>query len=446
MHLDSEFSNSITEFELGFLRRKYAHLYDILNKFSSFFDVPLSIYLCEKNGSNYRLLFSVGDLPVCRNTADRPISVLDRSFCVEKLNNLIRVLENKEEAIFLTCRDGYLLWGINVLFTEKYSLLLVMCAFHDSTTEFVDKENTEILKMGALRGYRKVNNRVVKNKEMLLWIRDVLRAVLDKEEAEETGNTGKRLVEESYNGKTDEIPEKKVEEFLENSFDKLRAEVFWIGFIGQNSTLIRKVLTGKGEELWNWSGGKLESIFLLCSWVETLLFYKMLTKRVCQFDKQSIGFLNMREKMNIDKLPHEFRRVVSEISKNILCYSRSLELGLKMKDCERLKTLVNLLTELLWMSPNLSDFEKRMAVRASALSHWLRRKVQVSFEELKSYLQIEECAYYLRNSNMTLSCIGKRVGVVPESHLSIKFKLCTGYSPSEYRELFKRIDLSRRKF
>ncbi len=268
-------------------------------------------------------------------------------------------------------------------------------------------------------------------RERLIWIKEFFESLVSKYYGVVNESKDKR----KKNGKG-VLPLRRrrvLEDYLYIPFDEFRGDFLWAGMIFRNSELLRMVLLGKGEELWNFFNGKVEAINLLCAWVEGVVFRRMLEEKLSGV--RGIEVFDIKFCIG-DSAGVSLKTFITKIARRLLSNFRKIDCGLKREDYERFAFVVNRLKEILWMNPHLVEIVEGLRVNDSALSHWLRRKAKFSFEELKTYFQIEVCARYLRASRMSLGNIGKRIGIGLESQLSMKFKRYTGFCATEYRRLF----------
>lgn len=442
MHFYSGHTDSITELELSQLKFRYLYLKDILTHFASFLGFPLSLYLVKKSGDIYGVLFSVGDISFCNKTVQGDLGDTLTCVCKEEILRLLSLLGDREEPIVITCENGHKLGGVYSWSVGNYDLLLILGPFRSSAPERTREESNLIgPNLHVLSSYGVIVRKHLDVEKILICIRNIMRLLIERLGNEEIEVINRDLKTTEVEDEIRNFSKNYREEILQSPFDVWRKEFLWIGFIWRNSVLVSRVLTGKGEELWNWFRGKPDSIYLLLSWIENMICRKMVEDKIIQVREKYECLLRIKERFISIKLSNDLRRVLTEITKILIHCSKGVNWDLKDKDNLRFRALINLLAQSLWKNPNLGDLELELGVRASALSHWLRRKIGISFEELKSYLQIEECARYLRKSEMSLSVIGGRVGVKTESQLSVKFKLATGYSPVDYRKLFNNFKL-----
>ncbi|GEM_PF-6678267 len=434
MHFDSESPDAHFEFELRKFRERYKHLGDLINRLALISGMPLRFYLVSRANSKSALLFSGGNFSIC-NVNENEYTECD---CRDELNRWLTLAEKFRTPVRLRCGKGYTvgILEVNLKDFEKYNCVLVAGPILISS----DEESEDVLKLPSLSTQsREEGNRSIW-KERLLKIKELLEALDEKDDEKkiEKDEDGIESIKEFLGSPRDSILD-----YTHIPFDVIRSDFLWYGITFKNPNLLRMVLYGKGEELWNCSNGKIESIHLLCSWIEVIMFDKFLKHRVSNVEELS----NFNLKLLLAELCEDssLKVFINGIVRKLLRSNMGVDNRLKEKDLERFGIILEKMQDLLWTNPHLEDVAGELGMNGSALSHWLRRKVGVSFERLKGYYQIEVCAKYLRNSNMSLANIGKRIGIGLESQLSEKFRYFTGFYPTEYRMLYRNFLTMRKK-
>lgn len=427
MYIDTGSSNTYSEIELRRLRCNYEDLGASVRRLALILGVPLRFYLVS-NEHTMPLLFSEGDFTLC-NFEEGEVSTCN---CGEELNGWLYLAYKLDEPAVVKCKKGSLLGFVKIKVSEieeRDGVMVVgpIWSGNDSIFESSPKicpisvsERDTLSKCGRIDWG-----------ERLIWIKEFFESLVSKHNGIEDGGKYKR--KENGNRVLPLRRRDASKDYLHLPFDEFRGDFLWVGMIFRNSELLRMVLSGKGEELWNFSIGKVEAINLLCAWVEGVIFKRMLEERLVGVS--DVKAFDMRSHIG-DSEDVSLKTIITKITRRLLSNFRKIDYGLKREDCERFAFVVNRLKEILWMNPHLVEMVEGLGINDSALSHWLRRKAKFSFEELKTYFQIEICAKYLRDSKMGLGNIGRRIGIGLESQLSMKFKRYMGLYPTEYRRLF----------
>ena len=87
---------------------------------------------------------------------------------------------------------------------------------------------------------------------------------------------------------------------------------------------------------------------------------------------------------------------------------------------------------------SLSGFAKEHHVAASTVTRALECRINATFSEYLGRIRIEKAQQLLRDTQLSATTIGKRVGITDQSNFGKLFRQYTGINPGAYRERFQR--------
>ncbi len=100
--------------------------------------------------------------------------------------------------------------------------------------------------------------------------------------------------------------------------------------------------------------------------------------------------------------------------------------------------LNRILNEHLLDGITLEEVARQLGQTPTAITHRLQRRFNMSFSQYKGRLQIDKAKEILRRTSLSVTAVGKRIGIGDTSNFCKQFSKFEGMTPLEYREKFGR--------
>lgn len=412
----------------------------IWNKVRTILDAPIALYIWDIQQGKDDLVWSDPQDSFCEERHQKEAGI---TICFRERYKSAKYAHTLGGVAFFQCSPQLFCASKELLSIRNICLILTVGPFCFDAEfkrysidfrgelkfkEFVDREGIETQLENTIR------KRVDGVKEILCWARDDFLRIyehLDVSSIEDEGNklfSVKNLSPDTFQSK----------DYLDRfkKFDLVREKMFTVGLFTRNKELLHMVLLFKAEEIFAFSNDMPKILLLVFSWVLMVLIGKVDDRMREKIDLSHFIKVSQNQFSKVKSMEKGVRQIL-KILLNIVRFEkmRSSIRGHNRKD-ERFGKLISILMRELHNGVNCTAIAEKMDMKQSALSHWLKRNYELTFEELVEYLQVEYMAKYLRQTDRTVTEISKLVGAKNNFAMSSKFKRVTGYTPTQYRFLF----------
>nr|WP_312986014.1 helix-turn-helix domain-containing protein [Clostridioides sp.] len=107
------------------------------------------------------------------------------------------------------------------------------------------------------------------------------------------------------------------------------------------------------------------------------------------------------------------------------------------RDVTRINNIINYINDNLFRNITLKEIAEKYHLNYHFLSHFIKDKIGMSFQEYLNKIRLDKAEYLLTNSNSNISDIAISTGFSSTSYFNKLFKKKFNCSPSEYRELLE---------